>query len=203
MLGSKIPGEPWRVDGYKLETRFRPWTQNSFFVPTFYLEYEQFHHHEVYRNAVAGNAEEGGEAEAFRTEHEVEARLIFSQDFNWGNAALNLVAERSLDGGKTAFGYSGGVFFLGPSSGKEGSTAFDPDNDGDSHFLYGVELFGGLGEEGAFGLKGRQQEHYVQPFAAFPLSERLTLKTGVAVGLTSLSETRIRAVLVVRLGRGK
>ena len=71
MLGSKIPGEPWRVDGYKLETRYRPWTQNYFFVPTFYLEYEQFHHHEVYRNAVAGNVEEGGEVEAFRTEHEV------------------------------------------------------------------------------------------------------------------------------------
>ncbi len=202
LLGTWAPSGGGRVDGYKFETRFRPWTRGGFFVPVFYLEYEQFHHPETYRNAVVGNAGEE-EPEAFRTEHEAEGRLIFSQDFDWGNLALNLVAERSLDGGRTEFGYAGGFFIKGAASGKEGSAAFDPDMDGDSHLLYGLEFFGGLGEEGDFGLMGNRQEHYVQPFVAIPLSARLVLKAGVAVGLTRESETRVRSVLVVRLGRSR
>jgi hypothetical protein len=200
LLGSRSSEARWQVDGYKIETRFRPWTGNAFFRPAFYLEYEQFPHEEVYKDAFTGNAEHG-EAGPFRTEHEAEARLIFSRDFDWGNLVVNLVAERSLDGGRTAFGYTGGFFLKGPSSGQEGSAAFDPDMDGDSHLLYGLELFGGLGEEGDLGLHSGRQEHYAQPFVALPLSDRLVLKAGWALGLTKVSEDRIRAVLVVRIGR--
>lgn len=200
LLGSRNAEARWRLDGYKIETRFRPWTGNAFFTPSFYLEYEQFHHEEVYQNAVTGNAERGGSG-PFSTEHEAEARLIFSRDFDWGNAVVNLVAERSVDGGRTAFGYTGGFFLKGPSSGEEGAASYDPDMDGDAHLLYGVEFFGGLGQEGDVGLRPSRQEHYAQPFVALPLSDRLVLKAGWAVGLTASSEDRLRVVLVVRLGR--
>jgi hypothetical protein len=201
ILGTKAPSEAWRLDGYKLEGRFRPWIVKSFWVPTFYLEYEQFHHPETYRNAVVGSAEPAGQGEPFKTEHEAEARLIFSRDFDWGNVAVNLIAERCFDGGKTTFGYTAAFFLLGRSSGIEGPSSFDPDGDGDSHLLYGLELFGGLGEEGDFGFRRSGQEHYAGPFVSFPISSRVTLKTGVAVGLTRQPEDRLRAVLVVRLGK--
>jgi hypothetical protein len=203
LLGTWDPRSAATLDGYKLETRYRPWTKNCFWVPTFYLEYEQFHHPETYRDAAVGFAETGGSDGPFRTEHELEGRLIFSQDFDWGNVALNLVAEKPMNGEPFAFGYTGGFFIKGPSSGVEGGASFDPDGDGDSHFLYGVEFFGNLGVSGEFGLYTSRQEHYAEPFAALPLNKRLTLKTGVAIGLNAQSEDRIRAVLVVRLGRLK
>jgi len=202
LLGTWERGESPRIDGYKLQGRVRPWLVNSFFVPVFYLEYEQFHHPETYREVVVGSLEEE-EEEAFSTEHEVEGRLIFSQDFDWGNVSLNLAGEKNLDGGKIAFGYTAGFFFKGPNRMIPGAAAFDPDGDGDSHVLYGVEVFGGLGEQGDFGFHASRQEHYAQPFAAVPLTARLALKTAVAIGLTSGSEDLVRAVLVVRLGGAK
>ena len=203
LLGTKAPSEPWRFDGFKVEARFRPWLVKSFWVPTFYLEYEQFHHPETYRDAAVGFAETGGDQRPFKTQHEVEARLIFSQDFEWGNVALDLVAEKNLSGEPVAFGYTAGFYLKGPSAGVEGTGAFDPDGDGDSHFLYGMEVYGNLGASGAFGFWQHRQEHYAEPFAAFPLSRRLTLKTGAAMGLTRQSEDRLRVVLVVHLGKNK
>ncbi|MGA9752021.1 MAG: hypothetical protein WBS54_09550 [Acidobacteriota bacterium] len=200
LLGAEVPGTGWRLDGFKLESRVRPWTDNSFFVPTLYVEYEQFSHEETYQDAAVGNRDEGGGG-PFRTEHSAEFRLIFSQDFGWGNAALNLVGERSLDGGRAAFGYTGGVYFLGPSSGRPGAGAYDLDRDGDSHYLFGFELFGGLGEEGNFGLKPSRQEHYIEPLVAVPLTARVALKVGVAFGLTRRSEDRVRVLLSIHLGR--
>lgn len=200
VLGGRTADGLWQLDGYKVETRFRPCTENLFFVPTFYLEYEQFHHEELYRDAAVGNAAHADEG-PHRTEHEAEARIILSQDFEWGNLALDLIGERSLDGGTVEFGYTGGFFLKGPSSGLEGSAAFDPDGDGDSHLLYGAEIFGGVGTEGDFGFAQHRQEHYLQPFVALPVTGRLTVKVAYAVGLTRESEDRVRAVLVVRLGK--
>jgi hypothetical protein len=198
LLGSKLPGESWRLDGYQVEGRFRPWTGNHFLWPTFYLEYEQYSHPETYKTAVVGNIEaEGGER--YHTEHEAEARLIFSQDGKWGNVALNLVAERSLDGGVTAFGYTAGIYLKGPSLGKSDDRTFDPDGDGDGHLLAGLEIYGGLGDEGRFGLVPHRQEHYLQPFVAFALGRRTSLKLGVALGLTSGSTDAVRALVTIGL----
>ncbi|MFN7940374.1 MAG: hypothetical protein U0X73_02150 [Thermoanaerobaculia bacterium] len=200
LLGTWAPGESPRIDGFKLQGRFRPWLANNFFLPVFYLEYEQFHHPETYRELVVGTLEEE-EAGEFATEHELEGRLIFSQDFDWGNLSLDLAAEKNLDGGEIAVGYTVGFFLLGPNRIYSGAAAFDPDGDGDSHLLYGVELFGGLGERGDLGLHAARQEHYLQPFLAVPLSDRLALKAALAIGLTSGSGDLVRALLVVRLGR--
>jgi len=199
VLGSWEPGEAGRVDGYKAHVRFRPVAENRFFLPTFYLEYEQFHHEPVYRQAVTGILEEE-EEEGFSTERETEARLIFSQDFPWGNGAVNLVAEKNLDGGRWEFGYTAGLAFKGPARLIPGAAALDPDGDGDSHVLFGLEAFGGLGEEGRLGVGGRRA-HYLQPFVAVPLSARLAVKGAYAFGLTSGTEDRVRVVLAVRLNR--
>jgi len=199
VVGGRTGDNQWELDGYKVEARFRPWTRNFFFIPTFYLEYEQFHHEELYRDSVEGNAEH--EEASRTTEHEAEARLIFSQDFDWGNVVLNIVGERSLDGGRTAIGYTAGFFIKGPSSGIAGAADFDPDQDGDSHVLFGAEAFGGLGQEGDLGPQSHLQEDYIQPFLALPLSKRVVLKSAVAVGLTRPSENRFRLIFVVRLGK--
>lgn len=199
LLGSFAPGEAGRVDGYKAHVRYRPVAENRFFLPTFYLEYEQFHHEPVYRQAVTGLLEEESE-EGFSTEREMEARLIFSQDWPWGNGAFDLVAEKNLDGGRWEFGYTAGLAFKGPARLIPGAAALDPDGDGDSHVLFGLEAFGGLGEEGRFGPGGRRA-HYLQPFVAVPLTARLAVKGAYAFGLTSGTEDRVRVLLSVRLQR--
>jgi len=203
LLGTKAPSEPWLFDGFKVEARFRPWLVRSFWVPTFYLEYEQFHHAETYRDAAVGFAETGSDGGPFKTQHEVEARLIFSRDFDWGNVAVDLIAEKNLNGEPMAFGYTAGFYLKGPSAGVEGLGAFDPDGDGDSHYLYGMEVYGNLGVSGVFGFWQHRQEQYAEPFVAFPITRRLTLKTGAAIGLTRQSEDRLRLALVVRLGKVK
>lgn len=201
LLGSWEPGEPGRLDGYKAHLRFRPVAENRFFLPTLYLEYEQFHHEPIYRQAVTGLREEEPE-EGFSTERETEVRLIFSRDFAWGNGALNLVGEKNLGGGRWEFGYTAGLAFKGPARLIPGAAALDPDGDGDSHVLFGVEFFGGLGEEGALRLRGSRQ-HFLQPFVAVPLTARLSVKGAYAFGLSAGTEDRARVVLAVRLnGRG-
>lgn len=202
LLGSWEPGRTGRVDGYKTHVRYRPWTKDRFLFPVFYLEYEQFHHEPVYRQSVVGaKGGEGGE-ETFSTEREVEARIIFSRDFSWGNAALNLVGERNLDGGRWAFGYCAGLALKGPARLIPGAAALDPDGDGDSHVLYGMEVFGGLGYEGVLGPGGSDGAHYLQPFVAVPLTPRLAVKAAYAFGLKDAREDRARVVLSVRLGKG-
>jgi hypothetical protein len=198
LLGTWKPGGSWRVDGYKLQGRFRPWLSNRFYLPAFYLEYEQFHHPETYREAVVGQVAEEAEA-AFSTEHEGELRLLFSQTFDWGGVALNLVGERSLDGGSTAYGYTGGLYLTGARRMIPGAPAFDPDGDGDAHLLYGLELFGGLGEGRGLRVSRGGREHYLQPFVSLPLTPRLSLKGATALGLTASSSDLIRVLLVVRL----
>ncbi len=199
VLGSWEPGEAGRVDGYKAHVRFRPVAENRFFLPTLYLEYEQFHHEPVYRQAVTGLLE-GEEEEGSSTKREMEARVIFSQDFPWGNGALNLVGEKNLEGGRWEFGYTVGLAVKGPARLIPGAAALDPDGDGDSHVLFGLEAFGGLGGEGRFGAGG-DRAHYLQPFVAVPLSARLALKGAYAFGLTSGAEDRLRVVLAIRLNR--
>ncbi len=196
MLGSKLPGESWRVDGFQVESRFRPWTGNRFFLPAFYLEYEQYAHPETYRTAVVGNLE-AETPERFHTEHEVEARLIFSQDPSWGNLSLNLVAEKSLDGGATDFGYTAGFYVDADAIGREAERGTDPD--GDDRVLLGLEMYGGLGRDGRFGLAPGRQEHYVQPFLSLPLGHRAALKLGAAFGLTSGSSDAFRALVTIEL----
>lgn len=198
LLGSKASGKSARVDGFQVESRFRPWTANWFWLPTFYLEYEQYAHSETYRTTVVGNLElEDGER--FQTEHEAETRLIFSQDASWGNVALNLIAERSLDGGATAFGYSAGVYIHELPGEATGGGAFDPDHDGDGCVRLGLEMYGGLGSEGGFGLMPRRQEHYIQPVVSFPLGRRTALKLGAAFGLTAASADSLRALVTIEL----
>ncbi len=196
LLGSKLAGESWRVDGFQVESRFRPWTGNRFFLPTFYLEYEQYAHPETYKTAVVGNLEGEG-PERFHTEHEVEARLIFSQDPYWGNLSLNLVAEKSLDGGATAFGYTAGFYVNAYDTGWGAETGRG--EDGDDRVRVGLELYGGLGNDGGFGFAPGRQEHYIQPFVSFPLGFRAALKLGAAFGLTSGASDSIRALVTIEL----
>lgn len=201
LLGTKKAGESPRFDGFKLEGRWRPFERDFFFFPAVYLEYEQFFHEETYRNVVVGNREEepeggGLEAAPFRSEHEVEARLLFSQDFNSGNVALNLAGEKNLDGGKWGFGYTLGVFLKGPERIRGG---YDTGRAWDRWLLYGVEAFGGLGESGDIGVHPERQNHYIQPFVSFPLKEGTLLKVAFAKGITSGAEDRLRFYLVFHL----
>jgi len=74
-----------------------------------------------------------------------------------------------------------------------------------SLYLLGSKLPGeswrldGYQVEGRFGLVPHRQEHYLQPFVAFALGRRTSLKLGVALGLTSGSTDAVRALVTIGL----
>lgn len=196
LLGTREAGASARVDGFKVEGIWRPFLRDSFWIPTFYLEFEHFAHEPSYHDAVVGSRGEGEGEGPFRTENELETRLIFSKDFEKANIALNLIAERNLAGGATEFGYTLGVFLKGPQI---GSKTYDTGRSWDTNLLYGAELLGGLGEEGDFGLHPSRQNHYVQPFLSVPVGTGKLVKFAFSKGLNRDAEDKVRVYLVFHL----
>lgn len=197
LLGSKGAGESARFDGFKAEGIWNPWGGNRFWTPTFYLEYEHFRHEPTFKTAILGNVEEEEhEGEEGGTEREFEARLIFSKDFSRGNIAINLIAEKNIDGGAVEFGYTAGFFLVGP---QVGSKSFDTGRPWDSHLLYGLEFVGGLGESGDFRLSTKEQKHAFQPFLSFPVGGGNFVKVAYQAAISSQTENKIRVMFVMHL----
>lgn len=56
----------------------------------------------------------------------------------------------------------------------------------------GIELYGGLGDSKAFGLRPSRQEHYLGPILMYHLSSRSMFHTQLAIGLTKASDNLVR-----------
>lgn len=56
----------------------------------------------------------------------------------------------------------------------------------------GIELYGGLGDSKAFGLRPARQEHYLGPILMYHLSSRWMFHTQLAIGLTKASDNLAR-----------
>ena len=197
LLGTKEAGDSARLDGFKVEGLWNPWSVNRFWTPTLYLEYEHFLHEPTYRTAILGSVEEEKpEGEEEGTEKEFEARLIFSKDFSKGNFAVNLIAEKNLHGGAVEFGYTAGVYLIGP---QVGSGSFDTGRPWDSRLLYGFEVVGGLGESGDFRFSAHQQKHAFQPFLSLPVGAGNFVKVAYQAAISSGTENKVRVMLVMHL----
>ena len=187
-----------KFTGFRWENRYRLRKGRSL-VPVLYAEYEDLDPATRFKMELSGREDGKGEPSGLegRRERILETRLVLSQDFGAYNVALNWINETDLRrgaGGFTDFGYALGVRrALGQH--RHGSDAQAGPPSGWRPTAVGLELYGGVGNSRAFGGPFNAQQHYVQPVVMFHPAHNVMLHVGVAVGLTSVSDTLVRTSL--------
>ncbi len=190
--GVSIRGDGSAFTGWRFENRFRPLKSEHRINPVIYVEYENINEATRIQKEILGAGTLHFEPlDELKEEHEreLEAKLILSSAVRGWNVAENFIVERNLSKSEGfEFGYSVGV--SRPLGGLASGTACRLCAE---NFVLGVEAYGGLGSTEAFD-RGRQR-HFVAPVMAWRLSDRTSLKSSVAFGLTETSDRYL-----VRLG---
>ena len=190
--GVSIRGDGSAFTGWRFENRFRPLKSEHRINPVIYVEYENINEATRIQKEILGAGTLHFEPlDELKEEHEreLEAKLILSSAVRGWNVAENFIVERNLSKSEGfEFGYSVGV--SRPLGGLASGTACRLCAE---NFVLGVEAYGGLGSTEAFD-RGRQR-HFVAPVMAWRLSDRTSLKSSVAIGLTETSDRYL-----VRLG---
>jgi hypothetical protein len=171
--------------GFRWENRIRPLMLEHRVNPVIYLELERLSEADKTLVPVVGHdieAEhaEPNEATSGERETELEARLILSSRLEGWTIAENLVFERSLEGGPWEFGYSFGLSRPLALAASPARCSVCPEN-----FVAGIEVYGGLGDTGSFGLK--KTAHYLAPVLAWELPRGATLRVSPTFGLNGNS----------------
>ncbi len=134
-------------------------------------------------------------------ERVLETRVVFSQDFGRLNLAFNWINETDLKaGGVTAFGYAMGArydFNGGHFEHHATEHAGHHETNARPKPTIGIELYGGLGDTRAFGLRPSRQEHYLQPDVMLHLGEHAMLHVGLGIGLSKASDNLVRTALAI------
>ncbi len=190
--GVSIRGDGSAFTGWRFENRFRPLKSEHRINPVIYVEYESINEGTRIQKEILGAGTLHFEPlDELKEEHEreIEAKLILSSAVRGWNVSENFIVERNLSESEGfEFGYSVGV--SRPLGGLASGTACRLCAE---NFVLGVEAYGGLGSTEAFD-RGRQR-HFLAPVMAWRLSDRTSLKSSVAFGLTDTSDRYL-----VRLG---
>ncbi len=172
--------------GFRWENRFRPLQLEHFINPVVYVEYEQISEADKIIKEVEGHDIESDHADlnaALRKEHdhELEFKLLLSKTFKGWNAALNPLATKDLSPNNPwEFGYALGASRPLAMKASPSRCSFCREN-----FIVGVEMYGGLGDAGSFGL--HRTSHYLAPVAAWNLPTGWTLRLSPGFGLNDNS----------------
>jgi hypothetical protein len=171
--------------GFRWENRIRPLKREHFINPILYFEYEnksgadkilkEVEGHDVESDFLVANA-------AARKEHihEMELKLILSSTFKGWNFAENTIAAKNLSNNPWEFGYA-----LGASRPLALQASANRCTLCRQNFVAGVEMYGGLGDRYAFGL--RNTSHYLAPALAWNLPSGWTLRLSPGFGLNDNS----------------
>jgi hypothetical protein len=179
--GQGTRGQGSAFTGFRWENRWRPRMLEHRVNPVLYLEYASITGADKTLREIVGHDVEASNAEPLELtrhehEHELEAKLILSSNVGSWNVAHNLIAEKNLSGGPWEFGYALAMSRPFGLAAKPGPCRFCAEN-----FAGGVEIYGGLGDTGSFGL--RETSHYLAPFVAWSLPGGTTLRLSPALGL--------------------
>ena len=171
--------------GYRWENRFRLLMREHRINPVLYVEFESLNGADKTLLEVVGHDIESGHAIPNRetraeTKHEVEAKLILSSSLGSWNLSENLIAEKNLAEDSWEFGYAVGVSRPLALAARPNACTFCPEN-----FTAGVELYGGLGEQGDLGLGSTS--HYIAPLLAWSLPSGTTISISPTFGLNGNS----------------
>jgi hypothetical protein len=182
--GQSTFGQSTIFTGFRFENRFRPLKREHFVNPVLYVEYERKNGADKILKEIEGHDTEADflapNAEA-RKEHinELELKLILSSNVRGWNFTQNTLAAKNLANHPWEFGYA-----LGASHAlaAKGST---PCSFCRQNLTAGVEMYGGLGDRHAFGL--RDTSHYVAPVMAWSLPSDWSVRLSAGFGLNDNS----------------
>jgi hypothetical protein len=172
--------------GFRWENRFRLLQREHFVNPVLYLEYEQISGADKILKEVEGHDVESDYAipnALARQEHnhELEFKLLLSNNFKGWNIAENTIATKNLTGGNPwEFGYA-----MGASRPLALKASVKRCNLCGENFIAGVEMYGGLGDRYSFGLRDTSQ--YLAPVIAWNLPSDWTLRLSPGFGLNDNS----------------
>jgi hypothetical protein len=155
--------------GFRFENRFRPFLEEHFINPVFYVEYENLNDADKTLKEVVGfdGREDFAVPNSIAREernHELDTKLILSSQIKGWNVAENFIAEKNLKHGPWEFGYALGVSRPLKVASRKGACMFCPER-----FILGVEMYGGLGEWNDLTLQGTS--HYVAPVLNWTVGE--------------------------------
>jgi hypothetical protein len=171
--------------GIRFENRFRLERLEHRINPVLYVEFESLNEADKTLLEVVGHDVEADHAvpnaEARRAgKRELEMKLILSSNLQGWNVAENLIAEKNLKNAPWEFGYAVGI-----SRPLALAASPDPCRLCAENLTLGLEMFGGLGDTRALGLK--DTSHYLAPLVALGLPSGLTLRVSPSFGLNGQS----------------
>ena len=190
--GVTTRGDGSAFTGWRWENRFRPLKNEHRINPVLYVEYERVNEASRIQKEIVGSgplayqpiAELRGEVA-----HELEGKLIFSSVVGPWNLSENFVIEKNLSENEgLEFGYS--VATSRSLGALASGTACHVCRE---NFVAGVELYGGLGTNEAFGTPDTR--HYLAPVLRWHVTEHSTFKLSPGFGLTEASDR-----LLLRIG---
>ncbi len=170
--------------GFRWENRFRLLAGEHRVNPVLYVEYENITGADKILKEIEGNdvasdfLEPNGSAGRY-TNHELEMKLILSSDWKGWNFAVNPLFVKNLGANDPwEFGYAAGVSRPLALEASPRRCMFCREN-----FIAGVEMYGGLGTAGSFGLPSTS--HYLAPVLAWNLPSGWTVHASTGFGLNS------------------
>ena len=178
-------GEGTVYTGERWENRFRPLMHEHWINPVVYVEFENISDADKTMKEVVGSDNQFDHAvpnskASQEHKHEIETKLILSSDYKGWNISENFVAEKNLGHAPWEFGYA-----TGASRPIRLAATPRPCNFCAENFVFGAEMYGGLGTTDALTLSG--SSHYFAPIGAWQLPNGVTLSVSPGFGLNDNS----------------
>lgn len=213
--GQKILGKPVTYGGQRFNTFFQLFPHDHLLHFTLYGEYEDLNAASLYKMEVSGFG--GGDlvgslATARNTQaHTFEQRVIVYHDWGRLNVTFNFINETDLQNYNNSFGYALGVFWQAAWTGMDmNMEGMNMDGEMQMHGMpmektnsrgasapplfslrrlgYGVEMYGGLGDEGHFGFYWHREQQYIGPVFNYALSSSWSVNVEPVFGLSAVSD---------------
>ena len=175
--------------GTRWENRFRPLMHEHWINPVLYVEFENTSGADKTLKEVVGLDNQFDEAtpnsESLREhDHELETKLILSSDYKGWNFSENFITEKNLGHDPWEFGYA-----LGASRPLRLAATATPCNLCAENFVFGAEMYGGLGTTDLLTLHGTS--HYLAPIVAWQLPSGVNFTLSPGFGLNANSHAFI------------
>jgi len=183
--GQTTAGQSSLFTGYRWENRFRLVSGEHWINPVLYFEFENINGAdrsllEIVNHDGNDDLRELNVVTRLEKKRELEAKLILGSYYKGWTIAENFIAEKNVKHKPFEFGYAVGISRPLAFAARAERCNFCREN-----FQVGVEMYGGLGTYGQFGLRGTS--HYIAPTVAWTFTNGTTLKVSPGFGVTENS----------------
>ena len=179
--GQSTWGDSTVFTGWRLENRYRPLKREHWINPVLYFEYENLNEASRIQKEIEGEGPDLTSRNRFLTPehaHELEGKLILSSGYRDWSIAENFTFTKNLSESEgVEFGYAFGVARPLATLASGENCRFCREN-----FMVGAEIYGGLGNTEAFGV--RDAAHYIAPTISWAVGDNSSLRFSTGFGLT-------------------